>query len=137
MNGRDLALGNAKAAHELGIRFVHQDLGLVGNLDGIDNLALGFGYTTGAGGRIRWSAQREKAREIISHVVDDFPVDALASSLSVFQRTALAIARASRTGEIMAPYWCSMSPPQRCPGVRSSISSRCSAAFATAVRQCC
>jgi ribose transport system ATP-binding protein len=94
VSGNELQLGSGRAAHELGIRFVHQDLGLIDNLSSVDNLALGFGYTTGPGGRIRWSAQREKAREVISHVVDDFPVDALVSGLSVFQRTALAIARA-------------------------------------------
>jgi ribose transport system ATP-binding protein len=88
-----LELGSGKAAHELGIRFVHQDLGLVDNLSAVDNLALGFGYPTRAG-RIRWRVQRERAERALGHVVDDFPLDRPAGTLTVFQRTALAIARA-------------------------------------------
>lgn len=94
VDGRPLALGDSRAAHDLGIRFVHQDLGLVDNLSAVDNMALGFGYVQGIGGRIRWRAQRDRAVEALRHVVDDFPVDRLAGSLTVFQRTALAIARA-------------------------------------------
>ena len=43
-----------KPADDAGIRFVHQDLGLVGMLNAIDNLAITAGYQTGRGGRIRW-----------------------------------------------------------------------------------
>ncbi|WP_433502978.1 sugar ABC transporter ATP-binding protein [Pseudonocardia halophobica] len=93
VRGESLALGDGKAAHELGVRFVHQDLGLVDNLTAVDNLALGFGYPTSAG-RIRWRAQRERAVTALGYVVDDFPVDRPAGTLTVFQRTALAIARA-------------------------------------------
>ncbi|MCE0763513.1 sugar ABC transporter ATP-binding protein [Pseudonocardia kujensis] len=94
VRGEALALGDGKAAHDLGIRFVHQDLGLIDNLTAVDNIALGFGYDTAAGGRIRWRAQRERAALALSLVVDDFPLDRPAGTLTVFQRTALAIARA-------------------------------------------
>jgi ribose transport system ATP-binding protein len=93
VNGRVLTLGNNRSAHELGIRFVHQDLGLVNNLTSVDNMALGFGYATGLGRRIKWRTQRANARAAIKHLVDDFPLDRMVGSLSVFQRTALAIAR--------------------------------------------
>src|SRR3954454_328145 len=39
------------------LRFVHQDLGLVHELNAMDNLALRGGFIRGAGGRIRWRAQ--------------------------------------------------------------------------------
>src|SRR4051794_34330489 len=41
--GEELALGGPEAAKALGIRFVHQDLGLVDTLSTIENLALGRG----------------------------------------------------------------------------------------------
>lgn len=95
VRGRPLVLGNARSAHELGIRFVHQDLGLVDTLSSVDNLALGFGFATGRAGRIRWREQEARARRALGHVVDEgFPLHRLAGSLTVFQRTALAIARA-------------------------------------------
>src|SRR5207253_3740392 len=42
--GRPYQLGDARSAHDAGLRFVHQDLGLVPGLDAVDNLALGVGY---------------------------------------------------------------------------------------------
>ena len=47
IGGSELALGDPVASEAAGLRFVHQDLGLVGNLDAIDNLALGQGYIIG------------------------------------------------------------------------------------------
>jgi ABC-type sugar transport system ATPase subunit len=43
-----------------GLRFVHQDLGLVLELNAMDNLALHGRFARGATGRVRW---REQARE--------------------------------------------------------------------------
>ena len=42
MRGHDFAMGSAVAAHEAGIRFVHQDLGLVEAVSNVENLALPF-----------------------------------------------------------------------------------------------
>ena len=57
VKGAGFRLGDAAAAHAAGLRFVHQDLGLVDSLDCVDNLALGAGYATGFGGRIRWNVR--------------------------------------------------------------------------------
>ena len=58
--GKPLTLGDAQAAADAGIRFVHQDLGLVGTLNAVDNIAFTAGYQTGRGGRIRWKAEVER-----------------------------------------------------------------------------
>ena len=66
LDGRPLALHSAAASRTAGLRFVHQDLGLVGTLDTTENLALGGGYETAFGGRIRWRAARREARDSCS-----------------------------------------------------------------------
>jgi ribose transport system ATP-binding protein len=44
IDGDELRLGSAAAADGAGVRFIHQDLGLVPTLSAVDNLALGHGY---------------------------------------------------------------------------------------------
>ena len=100
VNGAEFPLGDAAAAHAAGLRFVHQDLGLIDSLDCVDNLALGTGYATGFGGRIRWRRQRAAAREALRQVGHgDVKVTTLVSHLSAFEKTALAIVRAIRDWE--------------------------------------
>src|SRR5262245_10390766 len=41
-----LELGDGAAAAAAGIRFVHQDLGLVGSINAVENIALTTGYIT-------------------------------------------------------------------------------------------
>jgi ribose transport system ATP-binding protein len=48
VGGQELDFSNATASEAVGLRFVHQDLGLVANLDAVDNMAIGQGYITGA-----------------------------------------------------------------------------------------
>src|SRR5271156_5876378 len=43
VGGEPLQLGHGEASEAAGLRFVHQDLGLVNNLDAVDNIALGAG----------------------------------------------------------------------------------------------
>ena len=49
-----ITLGDGQEATAAGVRFVHQDLGLVGTLNSVENIALCAGYTTGFGRHIRW-----------------------------------------------------------------------------------
>jgi ribose transport system ATP-binding protein len=94
VDGDELELGNGPAAAKLGVRFVHQDLGLVGDLNTIENLALSVGYDTGFG-RIRWSKERRRAQDALQALgITDFDIRAPVVSLSPSQRTAVAIARA-------------------------------------------
>jgi ribose transport system ATP-binding protein len=104
VSGEEFTLGDAAAAHAAGLRFVHQDLGLIDSLDCVDNLALGAGYTTGFGGHIQWRRQRTAAREALSRVGHgDVKVTTLVSHLSAFEKTGLAIVRAIRDWESADP----------------------------------
>lgn len=92
--GQAVKLGDGAAAHAAGLRFVHQDLGLVGSLDAYDNMALGHGYSTRRIGRINWRAQKMQVRTALEslgyHIKASRPIDQLAP----VERTAIAIARA-------------------------------------------
>lgn len=94
-NDQPLTLGDGAAATAAGIRFVHQDLGLVAGINTIENLALTNGYETSRGGRIHWRAEAKRAAEAM-HALGfaDFSIKAPVGTLAPAQRTAVAIARA-------------------------------------------
>jgi ribose transport system ATP-binding protein len=94
VRGRDLTLGSAVAAHEAGIRFVHQDLGLVLELDAVENLMLGLSYPRGTLGRIRWREAVRQARERTARAGLDIDLRRPVGELGLADRTGLAIARA-------------------------------------------
>jgi ribose transport system ATP-binding protein len=99
VRGEPFRFGDAHAAHAAGLRFVHQDLGLVGSLDTVDNLALGFGYTTGFGQRIRWRHQERRARLAIEELGHGFDIRIPVEQLAISDQTAVAIARALQDWE--------------------------------------
>jgi ribose transport system ATP-binding protein len=94
VGGERLSHGDSKSADSLGLRFVHQDLGLVGDLDCVDNLALGPGYHVGRSRHINWGRERHAAREALNRLGYDIDVRRKVSTLEVSERTALALARA-------------------------------------------
>jgi ribose transport system ATP-binding protein len=96
VDGQPLTLGNGPASEAAGLRFVHQDLGLVGSLDAVDNLAMGVGYRS-FHGVIKWSAERERAKQALDALGYDIDVRAPVASLAMSERTAVAIARALST----------------------------------------
>jgi ribose transport system ATP-binding protein len=96
-DGQPFDLGSAHAAREAGIRFVHQDLALVDQLNAVDNLALGGRYK----GRW-WLSEREEraaAVELLSEFGIGIDVGAPLTALAPAERTMLAIARALQDGE--------------------------------------
>jgi ribose transport system ATP-binding protein len=94
-NGVPLALGDARAAAQAGIRFVHQDLGLVGMLSTVDNIAVTAGFQTGFASRINWRKETKRARHAMEALgLGDIDVKAPVESLPPSQKTAVAIARA-------------------------------------------
>ena len=99
VDGEKVSIQETAASRELGFRFVHQDLGLVATLDTVENLALGEGYATGFGGRIRWRAARRDARERIRALGYDFEVRRPVGQLGAAERTGIAIARALHNWE--------------------------------------
>ena len=93
VDGQSLPLGDGAASEALGLRFVHQDLGLVNTLDAVDNLALGVGYPTFRGG-IRWRQERKRVRTALAELGYHFDVRQTVDRLAMSERTAVAIARA-------------------------------------------
>jgi ribose transport system ATP-binding protein len=86
--------GNPVESERAGLRFVHQDLGLVNELDTVDNLALGHGYSSDTTWRIRWSEEARIARQLLERLGYDVDVRAPIGDLPASARTAVAIARA-------------------------------------------
>lgn len=76
------------------IRFVHQDLGLVDELNTVDNFALTLGYQRTRSGRIDWAAERARAGRLVHKFVTDLDVMVPVAELTQVQRTTVAIARA-------------------------------------------
>jgi ribose transport system ATP-binding protein len=101
VDGRALAPGSPAASDACGLRFVHQDLGLVESLDVVENLALGPGYAKTRLGLIRWSRERRDAEDALGRLGHDVDVTRPVRQLPLASRTAIAVARAlsSRRGE--------------------------------------
>jgi ribose transport system ATP-binding protein len=96
VRGASLAHGDPTASHAAGLRFVHQDLGLVMTESATDNLALGSSYATGRAGSIKWGEQYRAAAELMRGLGHDIDLRAPVHRLSAVERTAVAIARALR-----------------------------------------
>ena len=96
-NGEQLTLGDSDAAYEAGLRFIHQDLGLIQSLSVIDNLALGRKYA----GRWWLSDHRERhaaERILAEYSMEDVDVSAPVRSLGPARESMLAIVRAVHSG---------------------------------------
>lgn len=81
------------------MHFVHQGLGLVENLNAVDNIALGAGYVRRAFGTINWSGQAALARATLERIGVELDIWCSVSLLAPVERTAIAIARALRDWE--------------------------------------
>ena len=93
-DGAPFELGSAAAAKSAGLRFVHQDLALVLSLSIVDNLMLGRSYPTGIVGRIRRRAVESQARSSLAILGLELDVRSTTGSLSMAERSTVAIARA-------------------------------------------
>lgn len=85
-----LAPGEAGA---LGLSFVHQDLALVETATVLENLRCGQ-FETGAGWRISWRRERERARRSLARFGGRIDPDAKVGDLRDVDRALVAIARA-------------------------------------------
>lgn len=93
VRGQPINLGHATDAHGAGIRFVHQELGLIDMLSAVDNMGLARGFDV-RGGRIRWREEADRAREAIGRLGYGFDVTRPVGELMAAERTVVAIARA-------------------------------------------
>lgn len=91
--GHKIEFGSPASVHALGVRFIHQDLGLIDSLTVAENLRLGETYSS----RFWLSDQREqsKAQAILDSFDLDIDASAMVASLGIAQRTMVAIDRKS------------------------------------------
>ena len=94
VDGEELDLGSSQSARACGIRFVHQDLGLVETISTVENLALGRGFTESSAWRIRWGRESRRAREAVARLGFEIDVRRPVAELTAAERTGVAIARA-------------------------------------------
>lgn len=80
-------------AHRSGLRFVHQNLGIVPAMSLMDNLALGRGYPTGRGKRIQWRQWRAECQATLTRFGIHASPDDSAQALSTPNLAMLAVAR--------------------------------------------
>ena len=77
-----------------GLRFVHQDLGLVLELSAQDNLALHGGFATGFGGRVLWREQEAETHRLLERFAVDIDIHQPLAAATPVERTVVAIAAA-------------------------------------------
>ncbi|MFL6155909.1 MAG: sugar ABC transporter ATP-binding protein [Marmoricola sp.] len=77
-----------------GLRFVHQDLGLILELSAQDNLALRGGFARGLGGRVLWKQQAAETRRVLDAFAVDLDIHRPLAAATPVQRTVVAIAAA-------------------------------------------
>lgn len=88
----------------VGVRFVHQNLGLVDDMTVAENLALGDQCVTDSIGRLRKSRERERGRQALDRINAVLELDRPVSKLRPAERTAVALARAMITREDETRY---------------------------------
>jgi ribose transport system ATP-binding protein len=94
VDGEPLPPGSVPDSHAAGLRFVHQDLGLISELSALDNIGLESGYAVNGARRINWSAQRRHAEALLTKVGRRVDLDCPVALLRPVERTIVAIARA-------------------------------------------
>ena len=121
------ALGHGRHGHAARLSFVHQDLGLVLELNTMDNLALHGGFDRGRFGRVQWREQARQARRLLEpfglelDITSRCPRPRRSSARSSPSRPP------SRAGATPAACWCSTSRRRCCRPARWAGCSRSSA----------
>jgi ribose transport system ATP-binding protein len=94
LDAEPFKLGSAEDAERCGLRFVHQELGLIHELGAVDNIGLALGYRRSRLGAISWRRQSRLTAELLSGFgIDVDPARPLGRATPV-ERTAVAIVRA-------------------------------------------
>jgi ribose transport system ATP-binding protein len=94
MRGREITMPlSTSGTRELGLAFVHQDLGLVGVGTVLENLRLGR-FQSGFGKRIRWGHERRVVKQVLEQYGINARPDDLVSALGHGDKALVAIARA-------------------------------------------
>lgn len=95
VGGAELRAGSPDASRDAGLRFIHQELGLIDGLTVLENLRLGTDeFETGFGRRIRWGREHQRAGELLERFDLRVSPQALFGDLSAIEKTGVAVARA-------------------------------------------
>ncbi|MFF4116117.1 sugar ABC transporter ATP-binding protein [Streptomyces sp. NPDC001714] len=94
LDGEPFDLGQVAASRHDRLRFVHQELGLVGELSAIDNLALSHGFARTALGNIRWPEMERRTSALVERFGLGIDVRRPLATATPVQRTVVAIAAA-------------------------------------------
>lgn len=97
VNGQDMAAQSnwTAAAKGFGVRFIHQDLGLVGTLSVADNFGVASGFATQALG-INWSRHQRRVSDSLESVgLQRIDPSVLIKKLGPVEQSLVAIARAT------------------------------------------
>ncbi|NEC88566.1 sugar ABC transporter ATP-binding protein [Streptomyces sp. SID12501] len=94
LDGEPFDLGQVTASRHDRLRFVHQELGLVGELSAIDNLALSHGFARTALGNIRWAEMEKRTTALVERFGLGIDVRRPLATATPVQRTVVAIAAA-------------------------------------------
>lgn len=92
--GESLELGDPRDAQLKGLRFVHQDLGIIPELGAVDNIGFVMGYERSRFGAIRWNRQAERAGDLLRRFGFTLDPDRPLADASPPERAAVAIVRA-------------------------------------------
>ena len=91
--GSEVSLEDQSGSWRSGLRFIHQDLGLIPSLSAAENLALVRGYETRRG-KINWRRESAKAKSALARFGATFDVNTPVGLLSRSAQSLIAIARA-------------------------------------------
>lgn len=94
VRGEALELGQPARSHAAGLRFVHQDLALIGPLTIAENMAFTTGYRTSAWGTIDATTLRERSLELLGRLGADLDLDRRVEDLDPIDKAIVGIARA-------------------------------------------
>jgi ribose transport system ATP-binding protein len=94
VHGKSVDLPMAPGApRDLGLAFVHQDLGLIEDASVVENVKIGL-YDTRRGYRVSWRAERREVRAACRELGVDISPDALIVTLPQVERALVALVRA-------------------------------------------
>ncbi|MEU0206326.1 sugar ABC transporter ATP-binding protein [Streptomyces canus] len=94
LDGEPFDLGQVTGSRHDRLRFVHQELGLVGELSATDNLALSRGFARTALGNIRWPEMERRTTALVERFGLGIDVRRPLSTATPVQRAVVAIAAA-------------------------------------------
>ncbi|MEU9170296.1 sugar ABC transporter ATP-binding protein [Streptomyces sp. NPDC048420] len=94
LDGEPFDLGQVSGSRHDRLRFVHQELGLVGELSATDNLALSRGFARTAFGNIRWPEMERRTAALVERFGLGIDVRRPLSAATPVQRAVVAIAAA-------------------------------------------